>query len=240
MRVILLLIELLVGTITSMSIAILAEKVVKRENVSVIDVLKIALSKWGGAFVTILLAGVIILAATLLLIIPGIIFSVNYVFVLLVIALRDKHGTSALAYSHDLVKGQWWRVFWYTLGMGLILWVLDLAIIYPLSKLTVNSYLLIAINFIPAIINNVYIVMLVVFFLNNELVHRRRRATVTEMETPPNIVKSPTGKRYPTVAEYLEISRKKKSALPKRSSSRGNAAKTAKKTAVKKKRTRNT
>ena len=76
--------------------------------------------------------------------------------------------------------------------------------------------------------------------LNNELVHRRRRATVTEMETPPNIVKSPTGKRYPTVAEYLEISRKKKSALPKRSSSRGNAAKTAKKTAVKKKRTRNT
>ena len=61
--IILLLIELLVGTITSMSIAILAEKVVKRENVSVIDVLKIALSKWGGAFVTILLAGVIILAA---------------------------------------------------------------------------------------------------------------------------------------------------------------------------------
>jgi hypothetical protein len=59
---------------------------------------------------------------TLLLIVPGIIFSIYWIFALYVSIFRDINGTDALKYSKKLVEGKWWRIFllsvcWYVVFM---------------------------------------------------------------------------------------------------------------------------
>lgn len=56
----------------------------------------------------------------LLLIIPGIIYLVNNGFYATAFILRDQRGKAALEYSKTLVKGNWWRVFFFYLITGLI------------------------------------------------------------------------------------------------------------------------
>lgn len=56
----------------------------------------------------------------LLLVIPGIIYLVNNGFYATAFILRDQRGKAALEYSKTLVKGNWWRVFFFYLITGLI------------------------------------------------------------------------------------------------------------------------
>jgi len=62
-------------------------------------------------FGTGLLAVLAIFGGFLLFIIPGIIFLVNYIFALPVVILENKTYVKAMRRSHDLVRGNWWRVF---------------------------------------------------------------------------------------------------------------------------------
>lgn len=58
-----------------------------------------------------LLAALIVSLGMLLLLIPGIIYAIYYLFVNYAVIFRDKSGMGALRYSKALVKGRWWRVF---------------------------------------------------------------------------------------------------------------------------------
>lgn len=58
-----------------------------------------------------ILVGVITLAGFLLLIIPGIIFSVWFSFAVFILIVEDKRGFEALKTSRMYVKGHWWGVF---------------------------------------------------------------------------------------------------------------------------------
>ncbi|MDZ7952125.1 hypothetical protein [Nostoc sp. DedQUE09] len=51
----------------------------------------------------------------LLLIVPGIIYSVNNGFCLQAFILRDQRGKAAFQYSRTLVKGNWWKTFFLSL-----------------------------------------------------------------------------------------------------------------------------
>ena len=48
----------------------------------------------------------------LLLIIPGIVVSVYYIFVAWVFIMEGLKNKAAMRRSKELVKGQWWPVFW--------------------------------------------------------------------------------------------------------------------------------
>ncbi len=52
------------------------------------------------------------LGGTLLLIIPGIIFSIWFSFSLYILILEGQRGTQSLAMSRELVKGYFWPVLW--------------------------------------------------------------------------------------------------------------------------------
>lgn len=54
-----------------------------------------------------------------LFIIPGIIYSVNNIFYYVTYILRDQRGKSAFKYSSSLVKGNWWKVFFFSLLVSL-------------------------------------------------------------------------------------------------------------------------
>jgi len=60
---------------------------------------------------------------TLLLIIPGIIYSLRTIFYHITIVCEGKEYRSALHKSISVVRGHTWKVFWYMLGLGFSLFV---------------------------------------------------------------------------------------------------------------------
>ena len=59
-----------------------------------------------------------VLGGTLLLIIPGIIFSIWFCFTFMVIIFEEKRGVNALKESNKLVAGRWWKIFFRLLIPG--------------------------------------------------------------------------------------------------------------------------
>ncbi len=81
------------------------------EDISIEYIFKESLSKWWDVLTTELLSGLIIIGMTLLLIIPGIIWSIYYIFSLQVVVIKDLRGKKALDFSKEMVSGRWWKVF---------------------------------------------------------------------------------------------------------------------------------
>lgn len=77
-----------------------------------------AVRHMGGYLLVGFLAGIAVLGGFLLLFIPGVIFTVWFMFSLLVFVFEGKTGTDALKASKALVSGRWWGVFGRTLLIG--------------------------------------------------------------------------------------------------------------------------
>lgn len=67
-----------------------------------------------------ILVGLAILGGIILLIIPGIIFSIWFAFGTYAVVLDNKRGRAALSWSKQLVKGRWWATLWRLLLPGLV------------------------------------------------------------------------------------------------------------------------
>ena len=85
---------------------------------------------WAWIWIAILLE-VAIVGGFVLLIIPGIILSVQLVFAVYVLVLEEKHGMQALIQSREYVKGYWWALVGRWLLSLLILGALMLVICLP-------------------------------------------------------------------------------------------------------------
>lgn len=86
---------------------------------------------------TSILVMLIVLGGTIMLIIPGIIFSIWYTFTYYAIIFEEKKGVAALKASKELVTGRWWAIFWRLFAPGLfyalILIIITYAITYGLA-----------------------------------------------------------------------------------------------------------
>jgi hypothetical protein len=67
-----------------------------------------------------ILVGLVVIGGMILLIIPGIIFSVWFAFVFYAVVLDNKKTTEAMKASKALVSGRWWSVFWLLLAPGIV------------------------------------------------------------------------------------------------------------------------
>jgi len=65
----------------------------------------------------------------LLLVIPGIIYSIRTIFFEVIIACEGKEYREALTHSKKVVKGHSWKVFWYMLGIGMTIFIPAMTII---------------------------------------------------------------------------------------------------------------
>jgi len=173
--------EFFIGVIATLSIAIITEKTIEGETIDWKKGLKLALSKWTKAIGTGLLSGVRIFGLTLLLIIPGIIYSLYYSFWGYVVALRNTSGSEALGYSKDLVEGQWWRIFGITFVFGLIAIALALGISYLASLISDNRFFSIVPNILIDVVSSFFTVTYALLFLNNDYVYHYQ----PEVKIPP-------------------------------------------------------
>ncbi|MCE9646605.1 MAG: hypothetical protein K8S20_11455 [Chloroflexi bacterium] len=173
----LLVIQGVFSLVASMSIALLVESVVDQRKLSWIEATKDAFSKWGRAFLANFLAGMIVLALSFCLVIPGVVYSLYYEFVTYAVALRGEEGMGALAYSKKLVEGQWWRVFWILLGTSIVYGVIFL----PFAMLSSVSIFLYYVSYAAQyLLGVIFSVVIVVLFLNNDFTYQRRLEKRTE------------------------------------------------------------
>ncbi len=89
---------------------------------------------WPAIFASIL-SGLAVLGGFILLIIPGIIFSIWFAFVVYSVIMDGHRGVESLRYSKGLVKGRWFEVFWRLLLPGLVYFVIAAVIQVPFDYL---------------------------------------------------------------------------------------------------------
>jgi len=149
-----------------MAIAFVIKKILDKEKIDFKGALKKSLSKWPKVIWTSFLRGIFLIGLTLLLIIPGVIYSIYWAFVVYVVVLCDKSGKKVLNYSKSVVKGKWWKVFRIFLGLE-ILSFLAMIILTILFQLIPEHFILdIFSNIMFDIISAFFVVVITVFFIN--------------------------------------------------------------------------
>lgn len=99
-----------IGTMISL-LSYLALIFILQERVQFGEAYRMAWKKiWSYGWLTIL-SGFVILGGFVMLFIPGIIFSIWFVFAIYVFAIEGEKGMNALLRSREYVRGYWWQVF---------------------------------------------------------------------------------------------------------------------------------
>ena len=157
--------ELILGIIATLAIAYAVNKIINKKTPQVWESIKNALLVWDKAILTTFLAGIILIGLFLLLIIPGIIYSVYYTFFLYAIVLKDVKFKGALDFSKQLVMGRWWRVFGIAIFVSIIISIFAGFAVIPFEYS--NNYLInVAGDTLFDIIFALRDIVMVVFFLN--------------------------------------------------------------------------
>lgn len=112
------------------------------------ELLKKGMGMAGALIAVSVLTGVLTLLWTLLLIIPGIIFSVYYSFSIYALVYEHQTGMSALRRSQQLVKNYWWSVVGRTIYLALLYLAAFIFISIPLYFLPEDSALAIFWNMV--------------------------------------------------------------------------------------------
>lgn len=158
--------EGLVGIIATMAIAYAIKNKIDGKSISVSDALKKSLSRWGAAIGTNIILVIFLLGLTLLLIVPGIIFYVYWIFVIFVVILSDKSGKDALDHSKQIVKGRWWTVAGYSIVFGILGFIVGIIGVIPYLFLPENFLTNIATDTLIYILYSFFIVASTIFFIN--------------------------------------------------------------------------
>lgn len=142
------------------------------KKIDFLQALKWACWRWPYFLWTHLTTTLIIGFFTLLLIIPGIIVYVQYIFILPIVALRNIDGAEARAYSKNLVKDQWWKVLGYSLIIGFLGLGLVFGIQFTLGWLTSDIFSEVFLDTVTDIVWAFFEVAAVVLFLNLDYTKR--------------------------------------------------------------------
>lgn len=125
----------LIEIIAAMAIIILVKSKLDGLSLDLKSVFKKSLSKWPRAVVTSILTNAFLICLFLLLIVPGIIYSIYWVFNLYAVVLCDKFGKGAMDYSKSLVKGRWGKVLSYVFLINLSVLIFSLIIGFAFSAI---------------------------------------------------------------------------------------------------------
>ncbi len=177
--------EFFFGVIATMALARLVEASLVGQPISWGKALRHALSRWGSSIGTGLLGGLIILGMLLLLIVPGIIWSLYYSLVVYVVALRGFSGKRALDYSKSIVKGQWWRVFGYLCAIEIMTLLAGFLVSIPNFFLPDHRIFDIAFNTVGDIVSALFLCMTIVFFINNDYMRLKRSPAAAPITSAP-------------------------------------------------------
>lgn len=178
----------LVFSVALLAVIKAAERTVTQRPFTMGETLAEAIQRWPRYLWTSFLCGLIILGLCFLFIVPGLIWSVYYLFVPYVVAVTSLSGKKALDYSKDLVRGAFWRTIGYFFVIGFsaaipsLVLTLCLATVENLARGGLSPHpaawlaFRAVINAIPLLVIPFQLSLGTVFFLNTAYLRRRQGA----------------------------------------------------------------
>jgi len=156
-------------------------------QISISDSLRYGLGRFLPVFGTVIFELLALVLLFMLLVIPGIIFLVFWVFTEQSVVLRRRSLMGALNYSKSLVNGRWWHV----LGISLFIWLASMVASFALELLgglAPGNYVLAYIVSIATFLKTLFFLVIgIVFFLNLDYL---TYPTIPQAATPEGIVTS--------------------------------------------------
>jgi hypothetical protein len=101
-----------------------------------------------------------VLGGTVLLVIPGIIFSIWFCFAYLIVIFEEKRGVEAMRESKKMVVGRWWSILWRMLAPGVFFGIFYVIIAnllyYPLAALFQGTALVVINGFFNGVLSALF------------------------------------------------------------------------------------
>jgi len=130
-----------------------------KENIGIRQSYKKALRKILPYWWTLFLLGLVVTGGLMLLLIPGIIFIIWFMFAAYILILEDTGGLNALLKSREYVEGHWWGVLW-----RYIFIMVFFIIILVIPNLIIQLLKLTFLNFIFSLITYFVVTPLIVIY----------------------------------------------------------------------------
>lgn len=143
-----------------------------------------SISLWKGAVITNVIEGIITFLLFILLIIPGIVWSVYYIFSMQAVTFENLRGKEALDYSKSLVKGQWWKVFLIFLPYAIIYFAIFWFLKTPNAFGEVNTLSIIVIP-IRELVNVFLVVVTSILYIN---IQHTNTQTIEKLSMPEFVI----------------------------------------------------
>lgn len=80
-----------------------------------------------------IVAGIFLIGLLILLIIPGIIFAIYWIFAVYIYFMENKGILASLKESRRLVRGKWWRTLGFLILIGIIFWLINFVFSIPIN-----------------------------------------------------------------------------------------------------------
>jgi len=126
-----------------------------------------SISKWKEILTTNIILNIFLFGLFVALIIPGIIYSIYWIFAIIIIVFKNKTEIKALDYSKKIVEGKWWKIFFYLIIFTIITGAISVAISQTLYLfLPKNAISFSIIEIIKCIPHSLFIVFLSILFIN--------------------------------------------------------------------------
>ena len=176
------LLEVFIGVIATMAISFAIKSKLDRKSIDFKTALKKSLSRWPAAIGTSILLAIFLIGLILLLVIPGIIYYNYWTFMIYAVIIYGKSGKKALDYSKSVVKGRWWKVFWYSLVFGTLSFIAGIILAIP-SWFLPNNFIVDTIfyTFIDVALSY-FTVVGVVFFINFDETKKQKITGISGLE----------------------------------------------------------
>lgn len=169
---------IILGILTPLIIAILTEDATQGHSLDLKKTTKKAFNRFFPQLGTSIIQTILLFLLFLLLIIPGIIFSIYWMFTPSIVALRNKWAFDGLKYSKKLVKGKWWKVFGYSILFGIIMgvpiWIISILIEWRIQNIIIQMFVLTTIQILVTTFSYIFYV---VFFLFLEHEYKQKTNT---------------------------------------------------------------
>ncbi len=171
---------IVLSIVSVLSALIMTEAAVLNRPVEVASAIKQGCSRLVPSLLTVIVATILVVIGFVLLIVPGIYIANLLYFTLYAVALRGR-GLDALSYSRDLVKGQWWKIFWRSvligLGFGIIAFVLMFVfgfgtIVFSAIPLAAELVSVVG-SVVSGLLAYLFIAITTIFFLNVDYVRHQ-------------------------------------------------------------------
>lgn len=138
------LLEGIIGILATIAIAFLVKGALDKREITWQESFKLAVDKWLKVLGTNIIAGILLVGLFILLIVPGVIFSIYWVFILYVVVFTDKWGFEAMKESKQLVQNRWWKTFGYAILFGILTILVGAIAAFPLYFLPENIFFYVA------------------------------------------------------------------------------------------------